>query len=296
MPELPDLTVYVDALNERLVGSELQRIQIVSPFLLRTVEPGVEDLEGRKLIRCSRMAKQLVFELEDDYFFVIHLMISGRLQWSEEHKPPPKRNGLAAFQFSKGTVTFTEASKKKRASLRLIQGREDLQALHPGGIEVLDADLQTFAGRLSSTNHTLKRALTDQRVFAGIGNAYSDEILLTARLSPFKLASKLKPEEVEALYQACQQVLTEWVALLRDKAKGRFPTKVTAFHDEMSAHGKYKEPCLVCGAPIQRIVYAENEANYCARCQTEGRLLADRSLSKLLKDNWPKRLEDLENF
>ena len=296
MPELPDLTVYVDAINERLEGSELERMLIVSPFLLRTVEPKIEELEGRKFVQCSRLAKQLVFELEGEYFFVVHLMISGRLQWADEFKPPPKRNGLAAFSFSRGTITFTEASKKKRASLRLVHGREALEALNPGGLEVLGVGVDTFAERLSTVNHTLKRALTDQRVFAGIGNAYSDEILLRAKLSPFKQAGKLKEAEIAALYQACQDVLTDWVELLRTKAKGKFPTKVTAFHDEMSAHGKYKQPCLVCGAPIQRIVYAENEANYCAGCQTEGRLLADRSLSKLLKDNWPKRLEDLENL
>ena len=296
MPELPDLTVYVDAINERLDDGELEKMHIASPFLLRTVEPKVEDLEGRKFIRCSRIAKQLVFELEDEYFFVIHLMISGRLQWADEFKMPPKRNGLAAFRFNKGTITFTEASKKKRASLRLVQGRANLEELNPGGLEVLGVELGMFADRLATTNHTLKRALTDQRVFAGIGNAYSDEILLRAKLSPFKQAGKLKEAEIEALYTACQEVLSEWVDLLRQKAQGKFPTKVTAFHEEMAAHGKYKAPCLVCGAPIQRIVYAENEANYCAGCQTDGRLLADRSLSKLLKDNWPKRLEDLENF
>ncbi len=296
MPELPDLTVYVDALNERLAGSELQDIVLTSPFLSRTVTPGVKDLTGRKLVACSRLAKQLVFGLEEDYFFVIHLMISGRLQWADSFKPPPKRNGLAAFKFSAGTVLFTEASKKKRASLRIVQGQAALAELNPGGLEVLSASRDEFASRLASVNHTLKRALTDQRVFAGIGNAYSDEILLRARLSPFKQSAKLSGAEVTALFEACQQVLPEWVELLRGKAAGKFPTKVTAFHQEMGAHGKYKQPCPACGAPIQRIVYAENEANYCARCQTEGRLLADRSLSRLLKDNWPKRLEDLENL
>ncbi|NKC01583.1 MAG: formamidopyrimidine-DNA glycosylase [Pseudomonadales bacterium] len=296
MPELPDLTVYVDALNERLEGSTLTRIHIRSPFLLRTVAPKVEELEGRAFRGCSRLAKQLVFGFEGNFYFVVHLMISGRLQWSDEFKLPPKRNGLAAFEFSSGTITFTEASKKKRASLRLVQGESDLAALNPGGLEILGADLDAFAQRLASVNHTLKRALTDQRVFAGIGNAYSDEILLRAKLSPFKQSSKLKDDEVAALFAACQSVLAEWVELLTTKAKGKFPTKVTAFHDEMVAHGKFKTPCAVCEAPIQRIVYAENEANYCARCQTEGRLLADRSLSKLLKASWPKRLEDLENI
>ena len=295
MPELPDLTIYIEALEERLVGATLEDVQIASPFLLRTVEPKLEALYGRKLIRCQRLAKQLVFRLEGDYSFVIHLMISGRLQFSPTRKAPPKRNGLAAFHFSTGTIIFTEGSKKKRASLRLIHGQHDLAALDPGGLEVLEASAEAFAERLRATNHTLKRAMTDQRVFAGIGNAYSDEILLQARLSPFKQSAKLSDDEVARLYEACQSVLTAWVEILRDKAKGKFPTKVTAFHDEMVAHGKYKAPCAVCGSPIQRIVYAENEANYCAKCQTEGRLLADRSLSRLLKDNWPKRLEDLES-
>ncbi len=296
MPELPDLTVYIEALEDRIVGSTLESVQLASPFLLRTVSPGIDDITGRQVVGCSRLAKQLVFALEDNYYFVIHLMISGRLQWSETKKPPPKRNGLAAFHFSTGSLLFTEASKKKRASLRIVQGEEALAALDPGGMEVLGASREAFAERLKDTHHTLKRALTDQRIFAGIGNAYSDEILLRAKLSPFKQAPKLADEEIDRLYDACQSVLDGWVSLLRDKAGGKFPTKVTAFHDEMLAHGKYKTPCGVCGAPIQRIVYAENEANYCARCQTGGRLLADRSLSRLLKDSWPKRLEDLENL
>lgn len=296
MPELPDLTVYVEAIDERLQGSVLTGITLASPFLLRTVTPAVAELEGRSYLGCSRLAKQLVFALEDEYFMVIHLMIAGRLQWSDADKPPPKRNGLAAFRFSSGTLLLTEASKKKRASLRLVKGAENLTQLDPGGLEVLLADEATFVARLRSVNHTLKRALTDQRVFAGIGNAYSDEILLRAQLSPFKQSAKISDAEAACLFAACQSVLREWVDLLRQKAAGKFPAKVTAFHTEMAAHGKYKQPCNVCGAPIQRIVYAENEANYCARCQTEGRMLADRSLSKLLKDNWPKRLEDLEHL
>ena len=296
MPELPDLTVYIEALEDRIVGSTLESVQLGSPLLLRTVTPGIDDITGRRIVGVSRLAKQLVFALEDEYFFIIHLMISGRLQWSETRKPPPKRNGLAAFHFSSGTLLFTEASKKKRASLRIVQGNEALSELDPGGMEVLGASREDFAARLKETHHTLKRALTDQRIFAGIGNAYSDEILLRAGLSPFKQAPKLNEEEIERLYDACQEVLDGWVTLLRDKAGGKFPSKVTAFHDEMLAHGKYKTPCGICGAPIQRIVYAENEANYCAKCQTGGRLLADRSLSRLLKDSWPKRLEDLENL
>jgi formamidopyrimidine-DNA glycosylase len=294
MPELPDLTVYVDALNERLPGGELENIVLASPFLLRTVVPRIEDIVGLKLQECRRLAKQLVFVLDDNYYFVIHLMVAGRLQYSQARKPPPKRNGLAAFQFSTGTVVLTEASKKKRASLRLVRGSEDLQRLNPGGLEVLNATAEAFIDRLHSVNHTLKRALTDQRVFAGIGNAYSDEILLRAQLSPFKRSANLPEAQALRLFSASQEVLSQWTDRLRDQCKGKFPTKVTAFHDEMVVHGKYKQPCSVCGAPIQRIVYAENEANYCAHCQTEDRLLADRSLSRLLKDNWPRRLEDLE--
>ncbi len=296
MPELPDLNLYVERLNERLVGAKLQKIHLASPFVLRTVNPPREALEQRTLLGVSRLAKQLVFELTEEHYFVVHLMISGRLQWSPETKAPPKRNGLAAFQFDAGTVIFTEQSKKKRASLRFVAGAEQLKALDPGGMEVLGCGLQAFTAQLQSTQHTLKRALTDQRIFSGIGNAYSDEILLKAGLSPFKQAAKLNEEETQRLHRVCHEVLLEWVERLRVKSANKFPTKVTAFHDEMAAHGKYKQPCPVCGAPIQRIVYAENEANYCARCQTKGRLLADRSLSRLLKDSWPKKLEDLENF
>ena len=294
MPEIPDLSVYVDALNERVAGATLESIVLASPFLLRTVEPKIEALEGLQVVKVSRLAKQLVFALEQDYFFVIHLMISGRLQWQDTYKPPPKRNGLAAFRFSSGTLTFTEASKKKRASLKLIKHQRNLEKLNPGGLEVQNITLAEFAERLNSVSHTLKRALTDQRVFAGIGNAYSDEILHAARLSPFKHSAKLSEAEVTALYEACVRVLADWSVLLDKKAKGKFPTKVTAFHPEMKAHGKYKQPCLMCGSPIQRIVYAENEANYCAKCQTGGKLLADRSLSRLLKDSWPKTIDDLE--
>ena len=296
MPELPDLTVYVEALQERLQGTVLVDIELASPFVLRTVAPPIAEVVGHKVLACRRLAKQLVFELQDEYYVVIHLMISGRLQWSDQRKAPPKRNGLAGLHFSSGTVNFTEASKKKRASLRLVHGADALADLDPGGMEVLGVSVEEFAVRLGSVNHTLKRALTDQRIFAGIGNAYSDEILLRAGFSPVKQSTKLSAAEVARLHDACQSVLSEWVSLLRTKAGGGFPGKVTAFHDEMVAHGKYKQPCAICGSPIQRIVYAENEANYCAGCQTEGRLLADRSLSKLLKDNWPKRIEDLENL
>ena len=294
MPELPDLTVYLEHLEARIRGATLDAIRLKSPFLLRTVTPGVDDVCGRPVVGCQRLAKQIVIELEEEYYLVMHLMIAGRLQWRDAGAGVPGRVGLAAFDFSSGTLLLTEASKKKRASLKLVQGAAALAELDPGGLEVLDIDLPTFAEQLKAANHTLKRALTDQRVFAGIGNAYSDEILLAARLSPFKLPRALDDEEMERLYDACRAVLDEWTARLRDESGPEFPKKVTAFRPEMAVHGKYKEPCPVCGSPVQRIRFAENEANYCAKCQTAGRLLADRSLSRLLKDNWPKRLEDLE--
>jgi formamidopyrimidine-DNA glycosylase len=295
VPELPDLTVYLEHLDRLVRGQRLEHIRIVSPFVLRTVEPSVAEVSGHEVVGARRLAKQLVFELRGDYWVVIHLMISGRLQWRAPGAAIPKRNGLVAFDFSSGTLLFTESSKKKRASLRLVRGREQLGALDPGGLEIFDIERDQFAERLRSSNHTLKRALTDQRVFAGIGNAYSDEILLRARLSPFKRPRDMQDAQITALFQACRSVLVEWTDLLRSKSGSKFPTKVTAFHAEMAVHGKFKEPCPVCGAPVQRIRYAENEANYCAKCQTGGRMLADRSLSRLLKQNWPKRLEDLEN-
>ncbi|MCZ6710713.1 MAG: formamidopyrimidine-DNA glycosylase [Gammaproteobacteria bacterium] len=296
MPELPDLTVYLEHLEKRVVGQPLSDIRLASPFVLRSVEPRVAAVCGRSVITCRRLAKQLVFELEDDYYIVIHLMIAGRLLWRKAGAPVPKRNGLAAFDFPTGSLIFTEASKKKRASLRLVRGADQLAALDPGGLEVLMIDLPTFATRLRDSNHTLKRALTDQHVFAGIGNAYSDEILLRGALSPFKRPRDMSDAEIRRLFDACRSVLVEWTDLLRAKSGDDFPKKVTAFHPEMAVHGKYRDPCPVCGSPVQRIVYAENEANYCAKCQTGGRMLADRSLSRLLKDNWPKRLEDLENL
>jgi formamidopyrimidine-DNA glycosylase len=294
VPELPDLTVYREHLEARIRGERLEGIRIVNPFLLRTVQPGVDEVAGRTVTACSRLAKQLVIELDGDYFVVVHLMIAGRLQWRPARAAVPKRLGLAAFDFASGTLLLTEAGSKRRASLRLIHGRPALAALDPGGLEVLDAGLEAFAARLRGCRHTLKRALTDQRVLAGIGNAYSDEILHVARLSPFKLAGALSDDELAQLHQACVQVLTDWTSRLREDAGDRFPAKVTAFHPQMAVHGRYRKPCPDCGSPVQRIRYAENEANYCARCQTGGRLLADRALSRLLKDNWPKRLEDLE--
>jgi formamidopyrimidine-DNA glycosylase len=294
MPELPDLTIYLEHIDHRLQGERLTGIRLASPFLLRTVTPGVEEVCGNRLLASRRLGKQIVLALEDDYYLVIHLMISGRLQWAEPGAAVPKGRGLAAFDFESGSLIFTEASKKKRASLKLVHGAEALAALDPGGLEVLEIDGAAFGSRIRESNHTLKRALTDQKVFAGIGNAYSDEILQRARLSPFKRPVNLSDEEMKALHKACVDVLSEWTARLREETGEKWPKKVTAFHKEMAVHGKYREPCPVCGAPVQRIVYAENEANYCARCQTGGKLLADRSLSRLLKENWPKRLEDLE--
>jgi formamidopyrimidine-DNA glycosylase len=294
VPELPDLTVYRDHLWSRLAGARLERIRLTNPFLLRTVSPGIDDVCGRAVTGCALLAKQLVIALDGEFFLVIHLMIAGRLQWRTAGAAVPKRLGLAGFDFSSGTLLLTEAGTKRRASLRLVRGREALAALDPGGLDVLAASPEAFAARLRGCRHTLKRALTDQRVLAGMGNAYSDEILLRARLSPFKLAASLSDAELGALHAACRSVLEEWTARLRAEAGDTFPAKVTAFHPQMAVHGRYRQPCPVCGAPVQRIRYAENEANYCARCQTGGRLLADRALSRLLKDNWPKRLEDLE--
>ena len=298
MPELPDLTVYIDHLDRRVTGETLQDIRLASPFVLRTVSPSIDEVRGHVVTGLRRIAKQIVFELDGGCFVVIHLMIAGRLRWYGTAKALPKRgrNALAAFDFPSGTLLLTEASRKKRASLRLVRGEDALAALDPGGLEVLDTDLAGFVRQLRASRHTLKRTLTDQRIFAGIGNAYSDEILLHAGLSPFKRARDVNDEEARRLHDACRKTLADWTDILRAKAGDEFPAKVTAFHDEMAAHGKYRRPCPVCGAPIQRIVRAENESNYCARCQTGGRVLADRSLSRLLKETWPKRIEELEGI
>ena len=294
MPELPDLTVYIDHLRRRILDTPLRDIRIGNPFVLRSVTPTVEEVQGRQVKAVTRIAKQLVMELADEAFVVLHLMIAGRLRWYEAGRALPKRNGLAAFDFDSGTLIFTEASRKKRASLRLVQGRGALEELDPGGLEVFDIDLATFADRLRATPHTVKRALTDQRVFAGIGNAYSDEILFHAQMSPFRLGRNLSEEEMATLFSACRNELTDWAKRLGERTGDAFPGKVTAFQPEMAVHGKYRQPCPVCGSPVQRILRAENESNYCAKCQTGGRLLADRSLSRLLKDTYPRRIEDLE--
>ncbi len=294
MPELPDVTVYIEALERRIVGQRLQRIRLGSPFLLRSVEPPITEAFRKKVLGLRRLGKRIVIELEDDLHLVIHLMIAGRFHWKPPNAAIARKLGLAAFDFATDTLLLTEAGTKKRASLHLIRGEEALKEHSRGGLEVLESELATFREALTRENHTLKRALTDPRLFSGIGNAYSDEILHAAKLSPVKQTRQLSDEEIERLYYATQKTLVEWVQRLRNEASEKFPEKVTAFRKDMAVHGKYKKPCPVCGSPVQRIVYAENETNYCANCQTGGRLLADRALSRLLKADWPKTLEEME--
>jgi formamidopyrimidine-DNA glycosylase len=295
MPELPDILLYLHALEPRVVGQPIERVRVVSPFLLRSVTPPLQAVETRRVTALRRLGKRIVFEIEGQLFLVIHLMIAGRFRWRDRHAPVPGKVGLAAIDFPNGTLVLTEAGTHKRASLHLLEGEAALSGHDPGGLEVLDAGLDAFAAVLVRENHTLKRALTDPHLFSGIGNAYSDEILHAAKLSPLKQTRQLAQDEVGRLYTAVQTTLRDWITRLRDQAGGTFPEKVTAFRPEMAVHGRFRQPCPVCGSPVQRIVYATNEANYCARCQTGGRLLADRSLSRLLKDDWPRRLEDLEN-
>lgn len=294
MPEYPDLTVYIEALHRRTVGERLAGIRLGSPFVLRSVQPRIQEVVGLRVGGLRRIGKRIVFELEDAHFIVIHLMVAGRFQWKDPGAKIPGRVGLAAFDFASGTLILTEASTKKRAAIHLAKGEEALAAFERGGLEVFAASVDDFARVLRSENHTLKRTLTDPRLLSAIGNAYSDEILHRAKLSPVKLTQKLTDEEVARLYEATREVLTEWTDRLRDEAGDKFPEKVTAFRPEMAVHGKYKEPCPVCGGPVQRIVHAENETNYCPRCQTGGKLLADRALSKLLHSDWPKTVEELE--
>lgn len=291
MPELPDITIYLEALEARLLGQELQKVRISSPFLLRTFEPPIDAVDGQTVTSLKRLGKRIAIGLENDLWPVIHLMIAGRLQWKEPAAKIPGKIGLAAFDFTEGTLILTEAGTKKRSSLHVVPS-EKLDEHNPGGIDVLSATLEEFQQSLQLTNRTLKRQLTHPMLFSGIGNAYSDEILHRAGLSPITHSQKLTSEEVQRLYIATQEVLTEWIERLRKKAKGKFPKKVTAFHEEMSVHGKYGQPCPVCSSPVQRIRYAENETNYCASCQNDGKVLADRSLSRLLKDDWPRRIED----
>ena len=294
MPELPDIELYRQALSNRVLGHKLERIRLASPFLLRSIEPPLKAANGKEVREVRRLGKRLVLALEGNLFLVIHLMITGRLRWGKLGAKLPGRVGLAAFDFSSGSLILTETGSKRRASLYLVSSERGLAEHDPGGLEVLDAGLGEFREALSRERHTLKRSLTDPRLFSGIGNAYSDEILHRAKLSPFKLSSDLADDESERLHEAACDVLQEWVDRLLEETGDDFPTRDTAFRPEMAVHGKYRQPCPVCKAPIQRIVYAQNEANYCAQCQTGGRILADRLLSRMLKDDWPRTLEELE--
>ena len=294
MPELPDVTVYVGCLQARIVWQPLVRVRLASPFVLRSVTPSLADVESREVRGVSRLGKRIVIALERDLALVIHLMIAGRLRWREPGVPIPKRRGLAAFDFPTGTLLFTEEGTKKRASIHVVGGIAALQAYDRGGLEVLEATGDQFRDALMRENHTVKRALTDPRLFSGIWNAYSDEILHTARLSPLKLTRMLQEAEILRLFEAARTTLELWIDRLRHEVGTGFPEKVTAFRDGMAVHGRYGKPCGVCASPVQRIVYARNEANYCPRCQTRGRLLADRALSRLLKRDWPRSLEELE--
>jgi len=294
MPELPNVEVYLEALRPRILGQPLERARVASPFVLRSVEPPLPALVGRAVQGLRRLGKRLVVVFPDELFLVVHLMIAGRLHWRPRGAKIPGKVGLAAFDFPTGTLALTEAGTKKRAALYAVRGAAALAEHDPGGLEVLDADLAAFAAALTRERHTLKRVLTDPRVFSGIGNAFSDEILHRARLSPVRLSQDLTAAEQATLFEATRATRRDWIARLREETGEGFPEHVTAFHPAMAVHGRYGKPCPVCGAPVQRIVYAENETNYCARCQTGGRLLADRSLSRLLKSDWPRTLEELE--
>ncbi|MBS0631273.1 MAG: formamidopyrimidine-DNA glycosylase [Verrucomicrobia bacterium] len=294
MPELPDITVYLEALDRRVIGQVLQKIRIEHVFVLRTAMPPIDSLVGKKIVALRRLGKRIAFGFEDGKWLVLHLMIAGRLQWTDGAAKPAARNALAHFVFENGTLTLTEAGTKRRAALHMVADEAGLRLHEPGGIDVFAASEAEFGAALTQENHTLKRTLTDPRVFSGIGNAYSDEILHAAKLSPVALTQKLKPEEIAWLWRATREVLTLWTERLRAETGAGFPTKVTAFRPEMAVHGKFGQPCPVCGTKVQHIVYAENEVNYCPRCQTGGKLLADRSLSRLLKSDWPKTIEEAE--
>jgi formamidopyrimidine-DNA glycosylase len=294
MPELPDVVVYVESLEARVAGARLERARLASPFVLRTADPPIASLAGATCVGLRRVGKRIVFAFEGDLFLVVHLMIAGRFRFREAGAKIPGKIGLAALDFTTGTVLLTEASSKKRASIHVVRGEAALAALDPGGLEPLECDLAAFAAALRRESHTVKRSLTDPHLFSGIGNAYSDEILHRARLSPFKLTTKLDDVEIARLFDATRATLERWLATLREEAKAGFPEKVTAFREGMAVHGRYGEPCPDCGAKVQRIAYADNECNYCAACQTAGKLLADRGLSRLLKDDWPKTLDELE--
>jgi formamidopyrimidine-DNA glycosylase len=294
MPELPDIVVYIEHLEAGLIGQMLERVRLTNPFVLRSVTPPIASAEGKKVVGVRRMGKRIVIALEGELFLVLHLMIAGRLRWLATGAKVPGRITLAAFEFPSGTLVFTEAGTKRRASIHLVEGEAALAAMNPGGLEVFESSLEEFAARLKRENHTLKRALTDPRLFSGIGNAYSDEILHRAKLSPFAQTQSLSEENVRRLYAATRATLAEWTERLRKEAGADFPEKVTAFREGMAVHGRFRKPCPVCGSPVQRIVYAENETNYCARCQTGGKVLADRALSRLLKASWPRSIDELE--
>jgi len=294
VPELPDLTVYLDFLNSHIVGQTLLGVRVASPFVLRTADPPLKAVEGKQVLGTRRLGKRLVLELEDDLFLLIHLMIAGRFRWREPGAAITGKIGLAAFDFPDGTLLLTEASPKKRAAIHIVRGEATLKEFERSGLEVFDTDLDQFRSRLLVGNHTVKRALTDPDLFSGIGNAYSDEILHRAKMSPVRMTRAMDDEEVKRLFAATHEIMQEWIDRLRREANGGFPDKVTAFRKDMAVHGKYKEPCPVCGTPVQRIVHAENESNYCPTCQTGGKLLADRALSRLLKADWPRTIEELE--
>lgn len=294
MPELPDIVVYIEALEQRIIGHVLEQADVRGPSLLRTADPPITAIAGHKVINFRRIGKRIAFGFDNDLWLVFHLMIAGRLHWSQKRKPADGRRTLAAFDFDSGTLTLTEAGTRKRASLHLVKGLEGLNALDPGGIDVYAASLEEFSAVLTATNHTLKRSLTDPHLFSGIGNAYSDEILFHAHLSPILLTQRMDQDQIRRLYEATRHTLTQWTENLRKDAGGKFPEKVTAFRDDMAVHGRYGKPCPTCGAKIQRIRYASNETNYCPTCQTTGRLLADRSLSRLLRQDWPRTPEELE--
>jgi formamidopyrimidine-DNA glycosylase len=294
MPELPDIVLYLEHLAPRVVHQTLERVIVRSPFLVRTFDPPISEAAGKEVLGLRRLGKRIVFELEGGLFLVVHLMIAGRFRWKPPGTKPPGKVGLAAFEFPSGVLILTEAGTKRRASIYLVKGEESLRQFDRGGLEVLDADGASFAARLRSESHTLKRALTDPRLFSGIGNAYSDEILHRARLSPLARTGKLSDEEVDRLYHATRETLEHWITKLREEVGEKFPERVTAFREGMAVHGRYKLPCPVCGTPVQRIRYADNETNYCARCQTGGRLLADRAMSRLLKEDWPRSIDDVE--
>ncbi len=296
MPEFPDVTIYIEALNERVLNQPIQKIRIASAFVLRSFDPPIGVAEGKKILALRRLGKRVVFELEDHLFLIVHLMIAGRFHWKPRGAKIARKYGQAAFDFPNGTLLLTEAGTKKRASIHLVRGEAELQEHDPGGLEVLDASFDSFRETLTRENHTLKRTLTDPHFFSGIGNAYSDEILHRARLSPIRMTQRMTETEIDWLYQAIRECLPEWVERLRKERRGGFPEKVTAFRPDMAVHGKYGKPCPVCGSPVQRIVHAENETNYCAKCQTGGKLLADRSLSRLLKQDWPRSLEEMEEM